>query len=190
MSYDTFPPTTEEVFFGFAPETMSSPAGPGQPPANLVVVHPHVLLLPGLPQPDAAMIYRAVTEAPRHPHQLVLLSDLTWQLEGGQLWDDVADWASVTNAIAVLADTDRIPWVPIVLPEMELEMAVGGPETHHTMIGDAGTIELGPADRRQALSNIEAQIGLGWEGIDPGTRSLVGVPTEPQAMPYRPHKSR
>ena len=56
-----------------------------------------------VPQPDGGRMYRCLTEFPsRTPGCVVPLSTLTFELDGGRLWPQVADWEAVVAAIVNL----------------------------------------------------------------------------------------
>jgi hypothetical protein len=65
-------------------------------PIDATIVHARTLLHPAVPQPDGGRMYRCLTEFPaRTPGCLVPLSTLTFELDGGELWPQVADWERV-----------------------------------------------------------------------------------------------
>jgi len=71
---------------------------------------------PDLPQPDAALMYRCLTEFPgRAPGCLVPLSTLGCELRGGRLWRTVADWPRVLHALAGLTRAGIISHLPLAL---------------------------------------------------------------------------
>lgn len=81
---------------------------PGHPvPINAMIVHAQTLLHPSVPQPDGGRMYRCLTEFPsRTPGCLVPLSTLTFELDGGRLWPQVADWEAVQAAVVSLGRTN------------------------------------------------------------------------------------
>lgn len=124
-------------------------------PINATIVHASTLLHPLLPQPDAAMIYRCLTEFPnRTPGCLVPLSTLSFELDGGNLWHRIGDWERVSEAVAQLARLRRCDAMPLGLPEVSAALLSGGPSTTLKAYTPNGVSEFGPADRTRILAEL------------------------------------
>ena len=101
------PFAVRDVYFLIVHEPRPHPVSLGLP-VNVVIVHALTLLRADLPQPGAARIYRCLTEFPgRIPGCVVPLSALTYELDDGRLWPQVADWRAVTEAIRLAFDPDQ-----------------------------------------------------------------------------------
>src|SRR6516165_5956161 len=101
MGYETLPVTVTNVYF-LATHAPREVPGTGRP-VNGLIVHAAALLHPDLPQPDAGLVYRCLTEFPgRAPGCLVPLSTLDHELGGGRLWRKVADWPRVIHQLEYL----------------------------------------------------------------------------------------
>ena len=153
-----------------------------QVPVNGLIVHAAALLHPDLPQPDAALMYRCLTEFPgRIPGCLVPLSTLGCELGGGRLWRTVADWPRVLHALAGLARAGIISCLPLALTPAESALLAADPHAHAT----AGH---GTQDRDQLLDCLAARLTQAADGppLRPGC-ALIKPPEHPSAMPYQPH---
>lgn len=162
-------------------------------PINATVVHCRTLLHPLVPQPDGGLMYRCLTEFPdRTPGCVVPLSTLTFELDGGRLWSDVADWEAVVNALVLLSQRGLCDSMQLGLAQPGLGLLGMGPggvfELHLT---DGSYKQFGPADRQRELDQITGNVGrfvvegAFWPGDD-----LVPVPAEPNVMPYQPYHAR
>lgn len=159
---------------------------------NATIVHALTLLHPDLPQPDGGMIFRCLTEFPgRKPGEVVPISTLTFELDGGRLWSQVADWAAVTEAVARLARAGRCDSMPLGLPAPVLALLTNGPTSDYVArYADGGEETFGPAHRQQELDtltgHIRAHVSSGpiWPGSN-----LVAAPDTPSRMPYQPYRS-
>lgn len=97
-------------------------------PINATIVHALTLLHPAVPQPDGGRMYRCLTEFPsRSPGCLVPLSTLTFELHGGLLWPDIADWKRVVDAVVHLARDRACDAMPLGLPSVGRACAPGSP---------------------------------------------------------------
>jgi hypothetical protein len=156
---------------------------PGAPaPVNGLIVHAAALLHPDLPQPDAALMYRCLTEFPgRTPGCLVPLSTLGCELGGGSLWRNVADWPRVLHALAALARAGIISRLPLALTPAESALLTADP--HAPAAPGHGT-----QDRHQLLYSLTAR--LTQTGGRPPSRpdcALIQPPQHPAVMPYQSH---
>ena len=159
-------------------------------PINATVVTARTLLHPALPQPDAAMIYRCLTEFPgRTPGELVPLSTITYELDGGRYWPRIGDWAAVTTAIPGLTRAGRCDASQLGLHQVALHLLANGPESDAVMhYTDGGSETLGPADRQATLDDITRQVHTAMvdRPMWPGDH-LVAPPITPHSLPYKPY---
>lgn len=183
--------TAPDVYLLSLHEPYRSPQHPV--PINATIVHAATLLHPAVLQPDGGRIYRCLTEFPgRTPGCVVPLSTLTFELGGGALWHQVADWEQVVEAVVDLARSGRCDAMPLGLPEIAARLIAGGPNTvhelHHT---DGRRSTAGPAQRQQHLDELTDHVHRAaaqarfWPGDN-----LVPPPREPRTMPYQPHAPR
>jgi hypothetical protein len=192
------PFAVRDVYFLIVHEPRPHPAGLGVP-VNVVIVHALTLLRADLPQPCAARMYRCLTEFPgRIPGCVVPLSTLTYELDGGRLWPQVADWQAVTEAVIRLALTPAQGQRPCRSLPMSVDhpydaLLAGGPYTairHDPASGpcDLDGPVLGTSHRRALLNLLADHVAHGsprpeaWAGGE-----LIPLPDDPAAMPYQPH---
>jgi len=162
-------------------------------PINATIVHALTLLHPQVPQPDGGLMYRCLTEFPgRTPGCLVPVSTLTFELAGGQLWPEIADWQQVSQAVVQLARTRACDAMPLGLPQHMAVVLVGGPNTTANLHRpDGSTLVLAGSDRQGYLDELTAAIrtvtadGPFWPGD-----YLVRPPAQPQILPYQPYRSQ
>ena len=94
--------SVEDVYLLMQHEPYASSEHPV--PIDATIVHALTLLHPAVPQPDGGRMYRCLTEFPSTtPGCLVPLSTLTFELDGGLLWPEIADWKRVVDAVVRLA---------------------------------------------------------------------------------------
>ncbi|UJW36914.1 hypothetical protein L3Q67_45430 (plasmid) [Saccharothrix sp. AJ9571] len=164
------------------------PGPPQAPPINATIVHAATLLHPALPQPDGGRIYRCLTEAPgRVPGELVPLATLTFELDGGNLWPQVADWERVVDAVVRISRDRGCDAMPIGLPHVPALLLSGGPATTHTLHHpDGSTSRVGPDERQQQLAELTGHVRqyVAEDPFWPGD-GLLAPPAQPPAMPYR-----
>jgi len=159
-------------------------------PINFTIVaaaslrHPHVL------QPDGGMIYRCLTEFPnRHVGEIVPLSTITFELAGGDLWPQVADFEAGIEDVVALARAGGCDAVPLGLPQVAAVLLNNGPQTVITLHRpDGGTEQVGPAHRQAELDKLTAQVRAYAEQAPfwPGDH-LVPAPRH-VPLPYRPYR--
>jgi hypothetical protein len=164
--------------------TMHDPYNePGAPaPVNGVIVHALTLLHPDLPQPDAARIYRCLTEFPgRTPGCLVPLSTLNYELDNGRLWPQITgDWKALVRALVTLTRTpDRCESMPLAFPQIEAAVLASGPFA----VVPPGR---GIPDRSELLAMLTKDLPAPGHPLWPGD-NLVSPPKQPATMPYQPH---
>ena len=179
----------EDVYFVTVHDPVDIPEAPA--PVNATIVHAKSFLHPALPQPDAARIYRCITEFPgRTPGCLVPLSTLNYELDNGRLWPEVADWHAVVNALLTLA---KIPGgscesMPLALSPADAALLASGPYQAVRSHGPRGDLILGTAERRALINSIAERLPTAtgdpplWPGDD-----LIDPPQDPEVMPYSPH---
>ncbi len=160
-------------------------------PIEAVIVSADALRHPDVPQPDGARMYRCLTEAPgRTDGQLVPLSTLTHELDGGRLWPQVADWEQVTDAVLQLVRAEKIDAMPIGgLGDLDLAVLAAGPVTEVVGIDPASGAQI--PIRGSARGDIIAHLAGYVNRVDPPLNAgnpdrLVEVPTSPERMPYQP----
>lgn len=162
---------------------------PGHPvPVNATIVHARSLLSPAVPQPDGGMMYRCLTEFPnRTPGCVVPVSTLTYELDGGDLWPEVADWAAVSDAVVDLALEKGCDAMHFGLSELATALLASGPVTMPVIYTPSGRRPVDPRERQQGLDDLANEVrrflaeGPFWPGDD-----LVPPPAEPVTLPYRP----
>ncbi|WP_346053895.1 hypothetical protein [Amycolatopsis dongchuanensis] len=183
--------TVQDVYLLALHEPYQSPQHPV--PINATIVHALTLLHPAVPQPDGGRMYRCLTEFPgRTPGGVVPLSTLTFELDGGQLWPQVADWEQVVDAVVHIARHQGCDAMPMGLPQLTAVLVGGGPTTVHELHHpDGSRSQAGPVERQQHLDELTGHVrrfaaeGPFWPGDN-----LVTPPREPRVLPYRPYRSR
>jgi hypothetical protein len=161
-------------------------------PINATIVHALTLLHPAVPQPDGGRMYRCLTEFPsRTPGCLVPLSTLTFELNGGLLWPEIADWKRVVDAVVRLTRDKACDAMPLGLPPVTTASLANGPDTEvnvHRPDGRRSTI--GTRERQQYIDELVGYIakstasGPFWPGDN-----LMNPLTDPLVMPYIPYRS-
>lgn len=158
---------------------------------DATIVHALTLLHPAIPQPDGGRMYRCLTEFPsRTPGCLVPLSTLTFELDGGQLWPQVADWQQVVETVVHLARSRACDAMPLGLPRLTSTLLAMGPTTTVNLHRAGGPSAVGGRERQEQIDELTAHIrgfvasGPFWPGD-----GLVPPPSHPQTMPYKPYRS-
>jgi hypothetical protein len=185
----------EDVYF----LTVREPP-PGRRWADLpaaVIVHARTFLHARLPQPGAGRVYRCLTEFPgRVPGCLVPLSDLDYELSGGQLWPQVGDRARILAALAELTATPgRCDFLTLPLVPWDDDLLRGGPYSHKRLLEarDENWTDLivtaeGTRERRELLADLARSLRAATAGLPwwPGD-GLIRPPDGPAVMPYQPY---
>lgn len=182
--------TRPDVYLLTAHEPYTAPEHPV--PINALIVSAQSLLHPDVPQPDGGMMYRCLTEFPgRRHHEIIPLSTLTFELNGGHLWHQVADWEAVTNALVALARARRCDAMPLGLPGPAASILSAGPTSQATLYYPDGATEVrGPAHRQEELDKLAVHLerfiaaGPFWPG-----NNLTTPPTSPATLPYQPYRA-
>lgn len=160
-------------------------------PINATIVPARSLLQRALPQPDAGRIYRCLTEFPdRFPGCVVPLSTLTYELDGGDLWQHIADFERVLDLLVTRARQGHCDALRLGLPQRPAVLLANGPKTAVTLHGPGGSrITPEPEERAQYLEELAAHVrqAAAQEPLWPG-EDLLPPPAEPRAMPYRPYR--
>lgn len=160
-------------------------------PINATIVSADTLRHPSVPQPDGGRMFRCVTEFPgRRAEEVVPISTLTNELDGGALWPQVADWEAVTAALVDLARQRQCDALSLSLDDVDLYAVVGGPATVMTLYSsvDGSATEVGPVERDRCLAELARHVGAFISDggpLWPGD-GLVVPPAEPVRLPYRP----
>ncbi|WP_026240428.1 hypothetical protein [Parafrankia discariae] len=179
--------TVADVYFLAMHDPYRSPQHPV--PVNATLVHARTLLHPELPQPDGGRIYRCLTEFPGRTQGCVVpLSTLTYELAGGALWPQVAQWQRVIDALVALTRAGACDATQLGLKPPAEALLANGPDTEVTMVGQFGRrTKLGPGDRQREIAQLERSIRQFVEGGPywPGD-GLVAPPAQPTRMPYQP----
>jgi hypothetical protein len=182
--------TVQDVYFLCVHEPYESADHPV--PINATVVHAETLLHPEIPQPDGGLMYRCLTEFPdRSPGCIVPLSTLTFELDGGRLWEDIGDWERVAEALAALVRNGKCDAMSMGLPQLVALSLSHGPTTD-LQVGhpDGSQSRLSPADRKRHLADLTGHLrenlaqGRFWRGDH-----LTTPPAQPATLPYRPFQS-
>ena len=129
-------------------------------PVDATIVHALTLLHQAVPQPDSGRMYRCLTEFPsRTPGCLVPLSTLTFELDGGRLWPQVADWQAVTDAVVRLSRTKACDAMPLGLPPVATALLASGPATTVTMHRPDGSRQIaGGAERQDCIDELAGAV--------------------------------
>jgi hypothetical protein len=165
---------------------------------NTTVVSAASLLHPRVRQPDGARIHHCLVHG-RRPGEIVPLSTLTHELDGGALWGEVGDWEAVTEDLLQLVRDRDCDALSLGLPDISRALLCAGPHSEVRAVGPtAGEHRVyGPTDRIQVLAEVCRQLAWAeagsflWPGdglLPPptpripgdvrlrGLRSLGGVP--------------
>jgi hypothetical protein len=159
-------------------------------PIDATIVHALTLLHPLVPQPDGGRMYRCLTEFPsRTPGCLVPLSTLTYELDGGRLWPQVANWQAVTDAVVRLSRTGACDAIPLGLPPVAAALLGSGPTTTVTVHRpDGGRRVIGGPERQDYINELAGTVRsfVARGPFYPGD-GLTDPSVQPEAMPYKPY---
>ncbi|GGJ56517.1 hypothetical protein [Streptomyces brasiliensis] len=128
---------------------------------NTTVVAAASLLHPHLRQPDGARIHDRLVRG-RRPGEIVPLSTLTHELDGGARWPEVGDWEAVTEDLLQLVRDHGCDALSLGLPGIARALVCAGPRSEVRAV-DPTTGKhqaYGPADRIEVL--VEAGKHLAW----------------------------
>lgn len=170
---------------------ISYPAGKGKPEG--FVVRAESLLMKNLSQPDAALIYRCLPEAPgRRPGEVVPMSTLHYELDNRRLWRKIGDHPDhdlICKVLMELCRRNRIDFIRVAMSDHSAFACELAPtETRRIQYTDGTSENAGPNMRRSLLKGLERELSrLAAETADwdPGG-PLITPPTNPPVMPYKP----
>ncbi|MGW3313715.1 hypothetical protein ACWDG9_44945 [Streptomyces sp. NPDC001073] len=141
---------------------------------NTTVVSAASLLHPRIQQPDGARIHHVLTQAQaRQPGEIVPLSTLTHELDGGARWMEVGDWEAVTENLLQLVRDRDCDALSLGLPELSRALLCAAP---HTEVRAVGPI-YGPTDRTEVLVQVGRQLAWAEAGspLWPGDNLLPPI---------------
>ncbi|MDQ0605764.1 hypothetical protein QF037_010197 [Streptomyces canus] len=122
---------------------------------NTTVVAADSLLHPQVRQPDGARIHDRLTRG-RQPGEIIPLSTLTHELNGGTGWPAVGDWETVTTDLVQLVRTGECDALSLGLPEIGRALVCVGPTSQVRVFDAAGqVITYGPQERAAVLAEVD-----------------------------------
>ncbi|MET7852672.1 hypothetical protein ABZT48_31495 [Streptomyces avermitilis] len=124
---------------------------------NTTVVAAGSLLHPRVCQPDGVRIHDLLTQG-RQPGEIIPLSTLTHELNGGADWPAVGDWERVTTDLVRLVHFGDCDALSLGLPGIARPLVCTGPHSHVRVYDAAADefIDYGPAARAAALAEVGA----------------------------------
>ncbi|MBW8800648.1 MAG: hypothetical protein JF597_45920 [Streptomyces sp.] len=128
---------------------------------NTTVVAAASLLHPRVRQPDGARIRDRLVHG-RRPGEIVPLSTLTHELEGGARWPEVGDWEAATEDLLQLIRDHDCDALSLGLPEIARALVCAGPHSEVRAVDPTSGAHraYGPADRIEVL--VEVGRHLAW----------------------------
>ncbi|WP_246113600.1 hypothetical protein [Streptomyces montanus] len=148
---------------------------------NTSLVAAASLLHPRVRQPDGARIYDRLTRG-RRQGEIVPLSTLTHELDGGARWPAVGDWEAVTADLLQLIQDRECDALSLGLPDIARALVCVGPHSEVRAYDPAaGRYKTyGPADRIEVLVAVGKQLACAEAGcaLWPGNGLLV--PSNPR----------
>ncbi|MFF7987122.1 hypothetical protein ACFZDK_49980 [Streptomyces sp. NPDC007901] len=140
------------VYLLFAHEPYH-PAGAQE--INTSVVAAASLLHPGVRQPDGARIHQLLVRG-RRPGEIVPLSTLTHELDGGTRWPEVGDWEAVTRDLLQLIRDNDCDALSLGLPDIARALVCAGPHSEVRTVDPTSGHQraYGPADRIEVLVEV------------------------------------
>ncbi|MFE1442734.1 hypothetical protein [Streptomyces sp. NPDC058739] len=153
MSQNCSQKPVRPVYLLFAHEPYYS--GPGSWEINTTVVAAASLLHPRVRQPDSARIHNRLVRG-RRVGEIVPLSTLTHELEGGARWREVGDWEAVTAGLLRLVQDRACDAVSLRLPDIARALVCAGPHSQVRTVDPEGGQQsvYGPADRVEVLVEV------------------------------------
>jgi hypothetical protein len=145
---------TTNVYLLFAHEPYYP--GPGTQEINTTVVAAGSLLHPQVLQPDGARIHDLLTQG-RQPGEIIPLSTLTHELNGGADWPTIGDWEQVTTDLVQLVRSGNCDALSLGLPEIARALVCSGPHSHVRAYDAAANefIVYGPTERAAVLTEVD-----------------------------------
>ncbi|MFJ9380496.1 hypothetical protein [Streptomyces sp. NPDC101455] len=140
---------------------------------NTTVVSAASLLHPRVRQPDGARIHARLVHG-RRPGEIVPLSTLTHELDGGARWSEVGDWEAVTEDLLQLVRDRDCDALSLGLADISRALVCAGPRSEVRAVGPAaGSCRVyGPAGRIEVLAEVGRQLAWAeagcplWPGDD------------------------
>ncbi|MEU4884563.1 hypothetical protein AB0G19_29490 [Streptomyces althioticus] len=128
---------------------------------NTTVVAAASLLHPRVRQPDGARIHDRLVHG-RRPGEIVPLSTLTHELDGGARWPEVGDWEAATGDLLQLIRDHDCDALSLGLPEIARALVCAGPHSEVRAVDPTSGAHraYGPADRIGVL--VEVGRHLAW----------------------------
>ncbi|MEU6610280.1 hypothetical protein ABZ922_35430 [Streptomyces shenzhenensis] len=159
-----------DVYLFFAHEPYH-PAGSQE--INTTVVAAASLLHPRVRQPDGARIHDRLVRG-RRPGEIVPLSTLTHELDGGARWPEVGDWEATTHDLLRLVRDHGCDALSLGLPGIARALVCAGPRSEVRAVDPTTGRHraLGPADRIEVLVEVGKQLAWAeagsplWPGDD------------------------
>lgn len=147
------PARNQSVYLLFAHEPYYP--SPATQEINTTIVAAASLLHPHVCQPDGARIHDLLTQQPR-PGEVVPLSTLTHELDGGAGWPAVGDWERVTNDLVQMVRTGHCDALSLGLSEIARALVCVGPASHVRAYDAAAGdfITYGTTERDAVLADI------------------------------------
>jgi hypothetical protein len=148
---------------------------------NTTVVAAASLLHPRVVQPDGARIHDRLVRG-RRAGEIVPLSTLTHELDGGARWPEVGDWERVTEDLLQLVRGHHCDALNLGLPEIARALVCAGPRSEVRTLDPASGRQrvYGPADRVGVLVEVGRHLARAeagsplWPGE--GLQSPAGSP--------------
>nr|WTC14309.1 hypothetical protein OHA15_41520 [Streptomyces anthocyanicus] len=145
---------TQDVYLLFAHEPYYP--GPGTQEINTTVVAADSLLHPQVLQPDGTRIHDLLTQG-RQPGEIIPLSTLTHELNGGADWPTVGDWEHVTTDLVQLVRSGDCDALSLGLPEIARALVCTGPHSNVRAFDAAADefIVYGAPERAAVLAEVD-----------------------------------
>ncbi|MFE1854112.1 hypothetical protein [Streptomyces sp. NPDC059489] len=143
---------------------------------NTTVVAAASLLHPRVRQPDGARIHDLLVRG-RRPGEIVPLSTLTHELDGGTCWPEVGDWEAVTEDLLQLVRERDCDALNLCLPDIARALVCAGPRSEVRAVDpkSGNHRAYGPSDRVEVLVEVSRQLAWAAAGspLWPGDGLLV-----------------
>ncbi|MEU9917843.1 hypothetical protein [Streptomyces sp. NPDC051001] len=134
---------------------------------NTTVVAAASLRHPQVRQPDGARIHDRLPRR-RQPGEIIPLSTLTHELDGGATWPSVGDWETVIADLVQIIRTGGCDALSLGLPTIERALICSGPDTTVRVYDPAtdGFIPYGSEDRAAVLAHVGIHLARAGAGQD------------------------
>ncbi|OQR63409.1 hypothetical protein B6E66_13785 [Streptomyces maremycinicus] len=173
MTQDSSEQHTGKVYLLFAHEAYYPDAARE---INTSLVAAVSLLHPCVRQPDGARIYDRLISG-RQAGEIVPLSTLTYELDGGARWPQVGDWEEVTANLLQLIRNRQCDALGLGLPDIARALLCAGPRTEVRVCDPAADRyqTYGPAERIKVLAEVGRHLARAQAGraLWPGDGLLV-----------------